>query len=891
MKIPKDPHSIHQEFIESVRPTEPKEASSSGPIKDSLEAFLINELNLSPTKKIGDIPLLQTPEITHLSLIDYFKKIHAASLAFRQQLRAADLVDQETRRHSSQAVAEQALALAKLYNERSQAIAQLEKETKQAVEELQKKLEEMQKETKQQQDRIDQINAGNAKEKQKYQELTRAYDDYIEKLKSIGAVDQGNGNYSVPEEAKDQYNAFTKDYQKAVENFNEYWKERQAQINQYNSATIAYNQSVAANNKAINDLIDKYKLSDFLKQNGWAIPKQPNAKLRDLSGYKHQIIAPSPLHSTPAIIPTFPLPTYTRSIGSSGPPSLPKLENFAPIDGQALYDGVYRTLYDAKIAPLDQNIQIKYLYWAFVHMKNLITPIQDLTPDPLLNTKMLTLRILPAAFIESSLPTRMSRAGASAMSLQAIGLGNSMLADILGRSMLKQAIENFQLKSLEEKDAKFKEQKINQLVDQLLLLSVGLLGNQSLQALFPSLSAISPSLDLLPKDSPAFALLFAVSFANRIQEDAKQGITGAALQTFLKGTSDLANLTDADQAKLEAILNLGQLLVASKLLEANLGLEGLLAQLLPTLLPSLNPNTILSEAAQESRQDLAELANRLQGHFVSQGYSEEKAHFLAQVGSQLVEQGLLTPTVTLIDSSHALNQMLLVDSLKAALVLSNYSLTESHTIAHTAVERTLAKGHYPSTQQFRIALESHLQELGVREKSSEIALQAILIPAREKSLDFLTPSVLTTSTLTDFTRTSPSSYPSKNLSPVDLIPIVEKRVLQLLSPQLGNQLAKQLTDEIAKTLFGTPPIPSQETQGLKSPYSLVSLIKDQLYQLKIEENQDWATMASQTFKETIKTMESFYHFSLKIMDPAYLFVYVGIIYEGQGKKKQLDILI
>lgn len=45
-----------------------------------------------------------------------------------------------------------------------------------------------------------------------------------------------------------------------------------------------------------------------------------------------------------------------------------------------------------------------------------------------------------------------------------------------------------------------------------------------------------------------------------------------------------------------------------------------------------------------------------------------------------------------------------------------------------------------------------------------------------------------------------------------------------------------------------------------------------------------------TFKETILSMENFYRFSLKLMDPAYLFVFTGIIYAKEGKKP-IDIQI
>ena len=885
MKIPQEPHSVPDRLVSASKPEDHLTTSSSAPVKDSIQAYSTNELSLSSTKTESSAPQLETPEIPEMSLVEYFKAISGASLAFRRQLSASDLVDQSSRSQSSQAAAVQAEELAKLYETRKQALAQLEGDARKALEESQKKLDEMQKGTKEQQDRIDKINSGNAEEKQKFDELNKAYADYIKNLDTIGVVYK-DGKYLIPEGAEEQFKALTEGYQKAVDQFNGYWKERQNQINEYNSATDAYNKAVGENNAFIKDLINKYNLSSL------QIPNQKAAGLRDLTGYPNRIEAPTP----PYNIEIKPPP-------KSGPLSPSQLGPYTPIDKQILYDGIYNHLYEIQIAPIDQKIQTTYTYWAFLNMQRLYYHNPDTVPDPLLNTKMLALKILPDAYIQPAKPVKTSALAGGAMALQAIGLGNSNLEEILGRDLLKEALKNLDLKSFDGKDAKFKEQKINNLVDQLLLLSVGLLANQSLQALFPSLGVISQSLDTLPKDSPAFAILFAVSLANRIQEEATQGITAETLQKFLNGNSDLATLTDEDKAKLSAVLNLGQLLVAGKMLESTLGLQGLMAQILPALSPSLDPTTLLSQASQEGRQSLVELQTHLESHFVDQGYLHDEAQFLAQVGSQLTEQGLLTPSATSLNSPHSFNQPLLVDSVKASLVLAGHSLTKANALADEAIAHTLAEGPYHSPKQFRTALDVQLQDLGIGDKSSEIANQAILIPPAEKSLDFLAIPTVPAAAIAGAAHPSaaptpatpipgaPATQPTKQpLSPVELMTILEKRSLQLLTPQLGAQVAKQVTEEIAKTLFGNAHPDSRDIADVKSPYSLINVMKDQLQQLNVEQNHEWAATVSQVFKETIKTMVDFYAFSLKIMDPAYLFVYSGIIHGDRGKKKP-DILI
>jgi hypothetical protein len=924
--------------VESESPQTASPSTSSTSTKDSLETFSTDALNLS-TQQASTIPPLETPD-DH-SLLSYFKKINAASRALRDQLIASDRVDQESRRISSRSAAASAIALSQLFETRKQAIENLDAEAKQAGDDIQKKLDEMRKETQQQQDRVDKIKKGDAEEEKRYERLNHAYDDYIQGLKSLGAEDQGNGNYSIPEGAEDKYNALTQKYQQEVKDFNAYWKERETQIKEYNSATIAYNQSVATNNAYIDDLTNKYELSSPL-------PKQTGAELRDLSGYQDEMDAPSTISSTPAVVSTYPPPSYARTIGSSGPPSPPKLDAYSPPNAANLHDDIYKSLYKTEITPLDREIDAKYLSWSALYMQSLFTPKQDLVPEPLLNTKSLALRILPDAFIIPRDANIIgSRLDQTEIGMGASGLESSSLEAILGRALLKQALENSNLKLLKNEDPKSREQKIDLLADQLLLLSMELLKSQGLRALFPSLSIISQSLNALPKDSPVFAILFAVSLVNRTQEDAKQGTTTDALQVFLDGNPDLANLTEEDKAQLTAILNLGQLLVAAKLLEESLGLQGLLAQILPNLSPALDFTSLVSKADQESKQEITELNSQIKQRFIDQGYPEDKAQFLADVGSQLAKQGLLTPNATSVNSSHTFNEPLLIDSVKAALVLADYSLTQADSIAREAVSNSLIEGPYHSTKQFRTALESHLEDLGVHEKSTEIANQAVLIPPKEKSLDLLATSTTSSTGKVEASppstaaveksppstatveKSTPSTGPEKTmpleshledlgvaetsnlsasvatsslsqttpvqpprLSLTQLMTILEKRSLQLLVPQLGAQVAKQVTEEIARTLFGTPNPDSRDVADVKSPYSLVNVIKDQLYHLHVEQNKEWANQVSEAFKETIKTMEDFYAFSLKLMDPAYLFVYssnVGIIYGDQGNKRPILI--
>ena len=214
------------------------------------------------------------------------------------------------------------------------------------------------------------------------------------------------------------------------------------------------------------------------------------------------------------------------------------------------------------------------------------------------------------------------------------------------------------------------------------------------------------------------------------------------------------------------------------------------------------------------------------------------------------------------------------------------------------------EGPYSSTKQFRRALEAHLTDLQVK-NSSEIVKSAILIPPQEKSigqepLSFPHRSTSESTLISSASTPSatPISSPDKH-SPLEWNALLKNRTLQLLTPHLGPQLAQEVSQEIAKTLFGTPHPDSSDVANIKSPYAWVKVAKDQVNKLmnieqKNEVLEKWENHVIETFKESsIKTMESFYTFSLKLMDPASSFVFASTIIhgDGQARKKGIDIPI
>ncbi len=895
VEIPKDPRSLNS--TTDSKPTEATQpASAFLSAKDSLETFKKDEISTRLTPRESRAPELNEPQSRDNSIVGSFKIWSDAIRAFRNQLSASDSANMEARGKFSQLAVTQAEEISKLIAAKAEALAKLKEEIANKLGGLKDILDKMRELEKKQREGIDRINGGNEEEKRQYEELTRAYDEYLSKVKELEGIEiDKDGNFLIPDkppETKEKYNELTRKYQNSVATFNDYWKKRSSEINKYNAATIEYNKAVAKYNQEINQFIDDNKLRKFLEDNGITLPQLKESSQRNLSGYLDHIPFPVPITSVPGTVPHYPLPDYVRKIAQAGPGALPKLVPSPNFDPQVLYTGLYNQLYESRIAPLDQEINRFTSYWSFVNRQILQKNKQESSTDGLLNSKPLAQRLLPAG-LTLSRPSLSS----SSLAMQTMGIDNPHVQVLMGQALLKQVIKSSHLKALEGLKGVERDKKIEQLTDQVLILSVGLLGNQSMQSLFPSLGILSDSLASLPKDSPAFAILFAVSLSNRIQEGIKQGTTAEALQTFLDKNPDFTALPTEEKAQLEAALNLGQLMVVGKLIEDSLGLPGLLNPLMPSLLPTLNLEDVIPQAEQEVEQGQLELQTQMKDHFIQQSYSEDQAQFLAQVGSDLTQQGLLTPAVTANISPKTLNQPLLVNSVKAELVLAHYSLDDAHAVAHEAVDLTLADAPYPTAKQFRAALESNLVDLQVK-MSPNIAAAAVLIPLPEPSLPRVavapiratTPSIAPASA-PPAPQTPPIATPPQ-LSPIKVTAIVEKRILQLLVPQLGTQLAQQVSQEMAKTLFGTIHPDSSDIAQIKSPYALVNVVRNQLYHLNVEQNRIWTNAVVETFKESIKTMVSFYAFSLKIMDPAYLFVFAsGIIYGDQGRNKPIAIPI
>lgn len=854
---------------------------STSPTKDSLATAAISAQE-SVTSDIN-APKLASP--------NFYQALLDASSDLDYQLFVSNIVSQQTRVRVTGIASSQAQKVARLLEQRSTEMQAAKAEARNTRKALEQQLEEMEKQLDKQRDLIDDVNDGNGDEQDAYQELAEARTEYLEELKELGIVDKGNEQFAVPEEAKKEFNELTKKYQEAVGDFNDYWKDRSKELEDYNSKATEYNQKVKEYNQFVTDLINKYNLKNYLEDNDMSVPLLKEADLRDLSIYADTVDAPSKIETAPSDVTIPKLPYYIKGIADKGPPVLTELdsEDF-DIDADDVYKEIYNNLYTKNIQSLDQELSSQTMYWAFLKAMERSRVLNDQTPDPLLNDK-----ILVRAFEKFRKPqSPASEAVEENSILQPLELDNEQLKRLLMESALKRILQD---------KLHLPEQQTQRVVEQFIVLAVGLLSNTGMQALFPSLSLLKENnlLATLPKDSPAFALLFATSFANRIQEETQQGLVGQALEIFLEATPELANLSPANKAELETSLNISLLFVATKMMEVNLGLPGLSIHLLAPLLP-IDTATLLTELQQEKKQETVKLTQQMETQFLSQGYAPEEAHFLAQVSVEL-EPVLSAPQVPTVSAS-SIQPPLLTRSLTAALVLDHYPLKEATEISQQAIQSTLNAGPYSSSNLFRTALDTHLQDLGMpAQKAQEMASQVLLISPFDNSLaaSLFSSPIESTKPIPGTIHASPTERsgtvaPSNSLLlPTETLKtIVENRVLTLLTPQVGAVVARKISEEVSNTLFGQPNPDAADKAGAKFIYSLQNVTRHQLYHGDIELNRVRSDELAIAGKEMFKYTYDSNALLQRLMDPAYRLLYssrISGIKEDTNWKNPMSIMV
>lgn len=786
--------------------------------------------------------VLSAPE-SAISFIEYTRQMTTFLRTFTLSMKTLDNSTLLVMAELNRLTLKQSKDLAVVINNKKNAIDKLENEDiKIKIDTLQKQLFDMQVLADEQQIRIKEMN-----------DLDNIYKAYYLDLKKIGTVDP-NGDLVIPpekaDEAKNLAVAYTAKYNNNVfdvATLNNYMRGNSQAIRDYNAATTSYNEAANNYNAFVKQYIEQNQLSEFLKSKNLTIPKA------DIINKTRE---------------NYDANTFSQ-VGS-----LPPITTFPSFNANDVHEGIFNSLYDEKIGVYDKQM-VEYLtYWSSTLRETMDNLNSSLSINSsLMNSKGITPLFLSATVI-------------SALAMEGLGIGNTEA--ISSRAILEEVLENSHSAMFKKLGEVEKTQKIEELMNELSLFSLGLMNNQSVQSLFPSLSMIANVLPTLPPNSPAPALLFALSFTNRVIEGITQGVTDKAFKEFINQTPELADLTEGEKDQLAAAMELGQLLVAGKMMAENLALPDLLPQLLLFIFPTQDFKQVLSQAASDYRGEMEKTLASYKEKFINEKFSEEQAQALAETGIELSQEGFLSPNITGKISEKTINTHMLESSLTAKLIYSqNYSAEEAKKIAQQAVKRTLAEGPFSSDIAFRAELEKVLKKDFDVKNSEDVAKAVVLIAPPNPSFNQLFSSTNLDTLRQPPPASSPSTAESEPLPaifPKEMTALIEKQILRM-----GAPLAQQIGQEYAKTLFGNPNPDSRDIAGVKGENALVNVINTVMLRIKTSENEKLAEASSEKFKQAI--LRTPVQLLLDLMDPAKLFVFTSTVFYGnRGNKTQHDVI-
>lgn len=810
--------------------------------KDSITSATSSTAAISSTQTT---PLLESPQNGPMSLNSFFSLITESLVKLNEQLEIAKSVEALSSARTCEAAAAQAANLNNLVTARNQAALDVTNKAEELVDDLSAFYDEINIETNELSDLVSSMNEGAKAQMQAFQDLITAYDTYIKNIEGLGAIKQADGTYLIPKDKVDEYNTYTIEYQKSVDKFNSYWTVRKSEIEDYNTAVNKYNGEAAAHNAYIDQFQKTYNTS--------YLPHQQSFALIIMTGALDTQQAPSTISpSGSLIVNTYPPSTYAQSqakgmlvlaTGSS------QLYLNIPLTTQE----VSNTLYNQTVLPFDDLIEVAINSLSMNEIKGTIEV------EPLLNEKPLLQKIL-SRFLEDTAIEKAIREGIEPL-LQKKVLDKQVISDHIKQLLGGQLISD----EIKKINPELTPDAIRKATEKLMILSMKILQNQGHAALFPSLSILAPHLESLSKDHPAFSLLFALSFLNRIQEGIIFNLAKEPVESYLKGIPELSKISPKQLQQLTTKMNMGMLGLGLQLLEKTLGLSGLFPQLLDAVSPSTTSSLAL-QAFELKSSIVHRKTIEIQKYFAEQGMPKNKAEFLAGVGSRLLHLGF-TPNATSI-SPTTVDFALLTDSLTAALLTSDPSLSvdKASNLSHQAVKETMDDLPFVSVHQFRTILAANLHQIGINADPASIGKEVVIV-APSLSIKSKTP-----------------------LS--EIRAAIDKAVSQIVPGSIVNQVSSL----IGKTLFPSDAAGFSQRKAnietAQSPRSAIELLASHIEGVHLEKDKTFASKQWDAFKETIEASEDFYKFSLKLMDPAYLFIYSiysGIIYSSPNKDKKLII--
>lgn len=559
-----------------------------------------------------------------------------------------------------------------------------------------------------------------------------------------------------------------------------YAAQANSRINGYNDIANTHNSNSVPNaNTAVDNLLLRYNIpvdnDTHIKADAQTYPAYPGLRsyLADVSFSQSGAFHAGDIYAY-VPDPTFMGFTANRSaITVQTPVDLPPATDYK----QRIEDN----LNEIDVKPLVRIAALVLNTWAYGMMiKNYDPPIDKILvpPDPVLQgSKPIAKKILREAENTPGFSTpNDSKAGGLSLSVLSTGLGSPALQSVLNKGLLSQIVNTIQQSDI---DPKVKEK----LVTNLTILTAGFLGNNAFQAALPSLGFLATHLNSLPRNSPAYPILFATSFANRISELTGSGTSEKAIKNLISQMPELKGLSETEKASLSkelaGAINIALLLVSAVFLAKTMGLEGLTPQLLAQL-PGMTPEVmakLVGSAETEGAKTGKGLADSIEQAYIAKGFGAEEAKFLGQFGAAIAEQGLLSPTATTV-SPTSVEVGLLTDSLVAQLVEGGTELGKARALGETAIKTTMAGGPFASTSQFTQALENTLRGMGLGNQAYELSSGVVLYANSESRLKTLAPEA----------RTKDAFSPG--------LPAGVQTLLNQLPAALPPNLAKSLTGQL-----------------------------------------------------------------------------------------------
>jgi hypothetical protein len=886
-------------------------------IEDTINAALAGTLpSLSASI---DSPILEIPAI---SLSSFFAIVNESAKNARQQLAMGEFIDQEKRTQLNLSTALQSLGITEKYTAIRAATALSKEKSIEVTNDLRTTAQNASSQVSNQNTLISSLNNGNQEEQDELKDLIQAYKSFTNEIKDIkGAEVSGQpGMYTIPStdnggpQDKDRilaYNNHVNNYNVAVANFNSYWNNRYDEIIDYSFSTIGYNANATANNIFFNEIKTTYNLNDTFNQLNLDLT-QPEATFRNLTGLVPQLdqVQTLPANTSLPVVVDTKIPPDVFTTLSQNVPVIPNLSNFVvPTSSQldTIRTAIYDQLYAQLVTPLQGDFDQKVLFeWGLTFLSTLLfnASVKAASADPLNEANSSIKKMLPNSISPPFEPkVQENKTGGGTLAVQVSGLGNPHIAALLGESFFSQVLNDLKI---------ITESKKNELLNQLLIFTTTLLSTSSLLALLPALG-LSDNLQVLIQNPSLFNTIFAAAFAASILDQIAKGGVSETLLQFIEANPLLANLSEADKtALLNQILpalNLTLALVAVQLLASTVGVPELLPLILsstesttflstsspstsneteflspnfnlsPTFNPlgvepeSFSPNLNLTQLpnifSSQSTSSHNQLRTQLTTQYHSEGFSSEQTEFLSDTGATLAPH-TLSPTPYII-AENTVDGHILKDSIIAGIILADRKadLVTTREIVNRAVQQTFIENETLTSQQFKEHLEFNLRREGLTGNQAEAAV---------KSAVTISPSIR----LEDFL----------GLNDKDILVFLSSRLNSLFS-HIGAELGHRVSESIKVALYGRADPDSATIADVKSPQSLVNVIRNVLIELVFTQDREQFKTALEAFQTSIEEMVKPSEFLQKILEPAHLFLFsigVGIMYSEPAKwKKSIDI--